>query len=117
MCKAVESSLQCTGLLLIYVTSGFCCIERSSPGDEDLFEGTLVRKHEWENTTIKATQRSWDKVFVVLRGSQLAFYKDGKVAKTTPDQTFKGEGPLSLHKAEVSIASDYKKKKHVFRLK
>lgn len=92
-------------------------IERSSPGDDDVFEGTLVRKHEWENTTIKATQRSWDKVYVVLRASQLAFYKDQKIAKSTPEQTFKGEAPLNLHRAEASVATDYKKKKHVFRLK
>lgn len=82
-----------------------------------MFEGTLVRKHEWENTTIKATQRSWDKVYVVLRASQLAFYKDQKIAKSTPEQTFKAEAPLNLHRAEASVATDYKKKKHVFRLK
>lgn len=90
--------------------------ERSSPGDEG-FEGILVRKHEWENTTVKASNRSWDKVYVVLRGSQLAFYKDAKIAKSSPEQTYKGETPLSLRRAEASVAQDYKKKKHVFRLK
>ena len=92
-------------------------IERGSPGDEEAFEGNLVRKHEWENTTVKASQRSWDKVFVVLRGTQLTFYKDMKTARSTPEQTFKGEAPLTLHKANASVALDYKKKKHVFRLK
>ncbi|ERL92017.1 hypothetical protein D910_09339 [Dendroctonus ponderosae] len=90
--------------------------EGSSP-DEEGFEGNLVRKHEWENTTVKASNRSWDKVFVVLRGSHLAFYKDPKTAKSTPDQRFKGEAPLQLHGATASVATDYKKKKHVFRLK
>ncbi|KAH0998525.1 hypothetical protein HUJ04_004212 [Dendroctonus ponderosae] len=90
--------------------------ECSSP-DEEGFEGNLVRKHEWENTTVKASNRSWDKVFVVLRGSHLAFYKDPKTAKSTPDQRFKGEAPLQLHGATASVATDYKKKKHVFRLK
>ncbi|XP_050300402.1 spectrin beta chain isoform X2 [Anthonomus grandis grandis] len=90
--------------------------EGSSPDDEG-FEGNLVRKHEWENTTVKATNRSWDKVYAVLRGSKLYFYKDAKTAKSTPDQRFKGEAPLQLHGANASIASDYKKKKHVFRLK
>jgi spectrin beta len=91
--------------------------ERGSPGDEEVFEGILTRKHEWENTTVKASVRSWDKVYAVLHGSQLSFYKDSKVARATPDQTFKGEVPLTVHKANASIAQDYKKKKHVFRLK
>lgn len=89
----------------------------SSPDDDEGFEGILTRKHEWENTTIKASNRSWDKIYVVLHGSQLSFYKDSKVAHSTPDQTFKSETPLSLHKASASVAQDYKKKKHVFRLK
>lgn len=90
--------------------------EASSP-DEDGFEGHLVRKHEWENTTVKSTNRSWDKVYLVLRGSQLSFYKDSKTAKYTPDQRFRGEAPLQLYGATASVATDYKKKKHVFRLK
>lgn len=91
-------------------------LERGSP-EEEGFEGNLIRKHEWENTTMKATNRSWDKVYALLRGTQLSFYKDNKTAKSTPDQRFKGETPLSIHKATASVAQDYKKKKHVFRLK
>ncbi|XP_045479704.1 spectrin beta chain isoform X5 [Harmonia axyridis] len=91
--------------------------ERGSPTDDDNVEGSLVRKHEWENTTTKATNRSWDKVYVMLRGTQVSFYKDAKTAHSSADQTFKGEAPLSLHKAKASRADDYKKKKHVFRLK
>ena len=38
-------------------------IDRPSPsGDSDAVEGTLTRKHEWESTTKKASNRSWDKV-------------------------------------------------------
>ncbi|KAJ8913948.1 hypothetical protein NQ315_015185 [Exocentrus adspersus] len=55
--------------------------QHGSIGDEDGFEGHLVRKHEWENTTTKASNRSWDKVYCVLRGTQLSFYKDSKAAK------------------------------------
>ncbi|XP_065158343.1 spectrin beta chain isoform X2 [Atheta coriaria] len=91
--------------------------ERMSPDDEVACEGTLVRKHEWESTTSKASNRSWDKVYAVLKGTHLHFYKDSKTSKSSPDQTFKGEPPLSLRGAESSVASDYKKKKHVFRLK
>ena len=88
-----------------------------SPDDEVSCEGTLVRKHEWESTTSKASNRSWDKVYTVLRGTHLHFYKDSKTSKSAPDQTFKGEPALNLRDAQASVASDYKKKKHVFRLK
>ncbi|XP_065331438.1 spectrin beta chain isoform X2 [Cloeon dipterum] len=95
-------------------------LERASEratADGDIFEGLLVRKHEWENTTKKASNRSWDKVFVVLRVSQLVFYKDQKSAKATPDVFFKGEAPLDLRGGSSEVASDYTKKKHVFRVK
>ncbi|CAH0560832.1 unnamed protein product [Brassicogethes aeneus] len=91
--------------------------KRGGAGDKEAFEGNLVRKHEWENTTEKATNRSWDKVYGVLQGNQLAFYKDQKTAKSTPDQRFKAEAPLALLGATAEVAKDYKKKKHVFRLK
>merc|ERR1712050_374565 len=32
--------------------------------------GMLTRKHEWESTTKKASNRSWDKICVVLKGTQ-----------------------------------------------
>merc|ERR550539_1775637 len=43
-------------------------------GDGEL-EGMLVRKHEWESTTKKASNRSWEKICVVLKESQIFFYK------------------------------------------
>ncbi|KAF4521837.1 hypothetical protein B566_EDAN003711 [Ephemera danica] len=91
--------------------------ERPGTGDGDLFEGMLVRKHEWENTTKKASNRSWDKLFVVVRGGQIYFYKDQKTAKSTPESYFKGEGPVDVRGGSCEIASDYTKKKHVFRVK
>ncbi|XP_017777112.1 PREDICTED: spectrin beta chain isoform X3 [Nicrophorus vespilloides] len=91
--------------------------KRSPSSEEITAEGNLVRKHQWESTTVKATNRSWDKVYSVLKGTNMHFYKDSKTAKSTPDQTFKGEGPLSMRGAEAAVASDYKKKKHVFRLR
>ncbi|KAJ8687026.1 hypothetical protein QAD02_022820, partial [Eretmocerus hayati] len=90
--------------------------EARSPSDDE-FEGTLVRKHEWESTTKKASNRSWDKVYMVIRGQNLIAYKDQKSCKTSPDQLYKGEAPLDLKSASVSVASDYTKKKHVFRVK
>merc|ERR1712241_1127070 len=89
--------------------------EERTEGDE--MEGMLVRKHEWENTTKKAPNRSWDKVCVILRGTQIRFYKDIKAYKTTPDATYRGEVPIDVVGATAEIASDYKKKPHVFRLK
>lgn len=89
-----------------------------SPGsDEEVLEGSLVRKHEWESTTKRASNRSWDKVYVVVRDTHVAFYKDQKVYKSTPDQYWRGEVPLDLNGATAEVASDYTKKKHVFRIK
>lgn len=43
------------------------CLDRpSSGGDADAVEGTLTRKHEWEHTTKKASNRSWDKVMIKI---------------------------------------------------
>ncbi|EFN75523.1 Spectrin beta chain [Harpegnathos saltator] len=90
--------------------------EQRSPSDDE-FEGPLQRKHEWESTTKKASNRSWDKVYMVVRGQNLFVYKDQKSYKASPDQTYKGEIPLDLRGATITVASDYTKKKHVFRVK
>lgn len=57
------------------------------------------------------------KVYVLSRVGRVSFYKDQKAAKSQPDQTFRGESALELQGATVEIASDYTKKKHVFRIK
>lgn len=100
-------------------------------------EGNLIRKHEWESTTKKASNRSWDKVnindikikstrltilnllqvYVAAQDCHLAFYKDQKSFKNQPDVTFRGEPKLEMQGAAVEIASDYTKKKNVFRVK
>merc|ERR1739838_768880 len=85
--------------------------------DGDELEGMLVRKHEWENTTKKASNRSWDKVCVVLKEDSLRFYKDQKSYRTSPDTLYRGEPALDMSGAKAEIATDYTKKKHVFRLK
>merc|ERR1712088_627262 len=84
-------------------------------GDGEL-EGMLVRKHEWESTTKKASNRSWEKLCVVLKGSQIVFYKDQKTYRTHPGDTFKGETPVDLINCTAEVATDYTKKKYVFRL-
>merc|ERR1712001_804169 len=84
-------------------------------GDE--VEGMLVRKNEWVNTTTKASNRSWDKVCVVLKGTKLLFYKDQKSYRSSPDHLYRGESAMELQNGTAEIATDYTKKRHVFRLK
>merc|ERR1711972_598092 len=85
-------------------------------GDGEL-EGMLVRKHEWESTTKKASNRSWEKICVVLKESQIFFYKDQKTYRTHPGDTFKGEPSVDLINCTAEVATDYTKKKYVFRLR
>lgn len=47
----------------------------------------------------------------------MTFFKDQKSSKLVPEQSFRGEPALELPGANVEIASDYTKKKHVFRIK
>ncbi|PSN56235.1 Spectrin beta chain [Blattella germanica] len=65
----------------------------------------------------QTNDRSWDKLYVVLRGSLLMFYKDQKSYKAAPDSYFKGESPVDLRGGSTKVADDYTKKKHVFRIK
>jgi spectrin beta len=90
---------------------------KSAERDGDELEGMLVRKHEWENTTKKASNRSWDKVCVVLKGTNLRFYKDQKSYRSSPDAPYRGEPAMELPGGKAEIATDYTKKRHVFRLK
>ncbi|XP_055912166.1 spectrin beta chain isoform X2 [Eupeodes corollae] len=91
--------------------------ERTSQAFEEGVEGYLTRKHEWESTTKKASNRSWDKVYLVARAGRLTFYKEQKGYKSNPEITFRGEPSMDLQGASIDIASDYLKKKHVLRIK
>lgn len=84
-------------------------------GDTGDVEGFLQRKHEWENATKKASNRSWNQVYVSLQGHSLSFYKDKK--SKTNETTYHGEEALDLTGAEIIEATDYTKKKNVLRLK
>ena len=61
--------------------------------------------------------RSWEKVCVVLKGSRISFYKDQKSYRTAPDVTYRGEQTIDVVGGKAEVASDYTKKKHVFRLR
>uniref|UniRef100_A0A4X2LPQ9 Spectrin beta chain n=1 Tax=Vombatus ursinus TaxID=29139 RepID=A0A4X2LPQ9_VOMUR len=78
-------------------------------------EGFLLRKRELEGPNRKASNRSWMNLYCVLNKGDLGFYKDAKGPSS--GGTHGGEPLLSLHNAICEVASDYKKKKNVFKLK
>lgn len=59
--------------------------------------------------------RSWINLYCVLSKGDLGFYKDAKGQAS--GSTHGGEPLLSLAGALSEVASDYKKKKNVFKLK
>uniref|UniRef100_A0A8C7LEV5 Spectrin beta chain n=1 Tax=Oncorhynchus kisutch TaxID=8019 RepID=A0A8C7LEV5_ONCKI len=81
----------------------------------DAMEGMLYRKQEMESHAKKAASRSWQNVYCVLRKGSLGFYKDQKSASS--GIPYHGEVPISLGEAVCEVAHDYKKRKHVFKLR
>uniref|UniRef100_S4RQ89 PH domain-containing protein n=1 Tax=Petromyzon marinus TaxID=7757 RepID=S4RQ89_PETMA len=79
-----------------------------------LKEGSLHRKHELDANGKKASSRSWNTVFCKLTDHGLGFYKDNKSAAA--GALYHNEPPLPLAGAACEVASDYKKRKHVFKL-
>uniref|UniRef100_A0AAY4CTV6 Spectrin beta chain n=1 Tax=Denticeps clupeoides TaxID=299321 RepID=A0AAY4CTV6_9TELE len=84
-------------------------------GGTDATEGLLYRKQEMESHNKKAASRSWQNVYCVLRKGSLGFYKDQKSASN--GIPYHGEVPISLSEAVCEVAHDYKKRKHVFKLR
>ncbi|EHH55573.1 hypothetical protein EGM_04807 [Macaca fascicularis] len=78
-------------------------------------EGFLNRKHEWEAHNKKASSRSWHNVYCVINNQEMGFYKDAKTAAS--GIPYHSEVPVSLKEAVCEVALDYKKKKHVFKLR
>uniref|UniRef100_A0A3B4BR65 Spectrin beta chain n=1 Tax=Pygocentrus nattereri TaxID=42514 RepID=A0A3B4BR65_PYGNA len=59
--------------------------------------------------------RSWHNVYCVINNQEMGFYKDNKNAgQGIP---YHNEIPVSLKDATCEVAVDYKKKKHVFKLR
>ncbi|KAL2679270.1 hypothetical protein Neosp_010037 [[Neocosmospora] mangrovei] len=99
--------------------------------DIDL-EGVFMRKMEITNTTQRAEDRQWEMVYVTLRGTALNIYgvkKSWQWGRTRDDgpsvdpdnPPWINQGKLlksySLQYAESGIASDYKKRRYVIRLR
>ncbi|XP_018607614.1 spectrin beta chain, non-erythrocytic 1-like isoform X2 [Scleropages formosus] len=87
----------------------------AEPTPVETMEGMLCRKQEMESHNKKAASRSWQNVYCVLRKGSLGFYKDNKGA--TNGIPYHGEVPVSLSEAFCEVAHDYKKRKHVFKLR
>ncbi|XP_044023113.1 spectrin beta chain, erythrocytic isoform X1 [Siniperca chuatsi] len=80
-----------------------------------LKEGMLGRKHDVEGSGKKVSPRSWNNLYCVLKPGQLSAYKDAK--SFSHGVTYHGEDPLSLSNASWEILTNYKKKKHVSKLR
>ncbi|XP_017158077.1 spectrin beta chain, erythrocytic isoform X2 [Poecilia reticulata] len=80
-----------------------------------LQEGMLCRKHDVEGSGKKASNRSWNNLYCVLKPGQLSAYKDSKSFGHAV--TFHGEDPLLLGNATWEILTNYKKKKNVAKLR
>ncbi|XP_065818837.1 spectrin family protein isoform X1 [Labrus bergylta] len=83
--------------------------------EPETMEGMLYRKQEMESHSKKAATRSWQNVYCVLRKGSLGFYKDNRSASN--GIPYHGEVPISLGEAVCEVAHDYKKRKHVFKLR
>ncbi|XP_068608376.1 spectrin beta chain, erythrocytic [Brachionichthys hirsutus] len=80
-----------------------------------LQEGMLGRKHDVDGYGKKASSRSWNNLYCVLKPGQLAAYKDAK--SSDHGVRYHGEEPLLLANASWEILSNYKKRKHVSKLR
>ncbi|MGH0172127.1 UNVERIFIED_CONTAM: hypothetical protein FKN15_000244 [Acipenser sinensis] len=58
---------------------------------------------------------SWHNVYCVINNQEMGFYKDSKNA--SQGIPYHSEIPVSLKEAVCEVAIDYKKKKHVFKLR
>ncbi|XP_034534159.1 spectrin beta chain, non-erythrocytic 1-like [Notolabrus celidotus] len=96
-------------------TSQSSTLPSKNQDSSSLLEGLLHRKHELEAHNKKASNRSWHNVYCVINNQEVGFYKDSKAA--AQGVPYHNEVPISLKEATCDIASEYKKKKHVFKLR
>uniref|UniRef100_A0A8C7UXK1 Spectrin beta chain n=1 Tax=Oncorhynchus mykiss TaxID=8022 RepID=A0A8C7UXK1_ONCMY len=96
-------------VLMLISPSPFVC-------RHELFDvPNLFRRMPSANSFSLSSHRSWQNVYCVLRKGSLGFYKDQKSASS--GIPYHGEVPISLGEAVCEVAHDYKKRKHVFKLR
>lgn len=75
-------------------------------------EGLLERKQEQWPAGVAPASRSWKAYHTVLSGQIMSFFRD----KHGFQDNIPASSPISIRGAVVALASDYTKKKHVFRM-
>ncbi|ORX90629.1 PH domain-like protein [Basidiobolus meristosporus CBS 931.73] len=75
-------------------------------------EGFMHRKIEFTSNGSIANDRSWRKCYCILWGTSLQLYKYKPTQFYRPDP-FES---ISMQRAKVDLAADYRKRCHVFRL-
>ncbi|XP_060790175.1 spectrin beta chain, erythrocytic isoform X5 [Neoarius graeffei] len=112
----IISAIQESGVMATKEAEQAATLPIMSPQSQPvLLNGTLSRKHEMEGPNKKAANRSWSNIYFVLKPGQLSAYKDAK--SFAHSVTYHGENPLPLHNAVCEVLTNYKKKKHVFKLR
>ncbi|XP_065840112.1 rho GTPase-activating protein 15-like isoform X2 [Oscarella lobularis] len=88
-----------------------------TPDDPSLFmEGFLSKKKLVDTSKKKHSQRGWTQHYVLLESPYLLFFKDKKHAKDNKSLKSTLPSSLCLQNCQVSIPSDYTKKKYVMQL-
>ncbi|RKF65852.1 putative ph domain-containing protein [Erysiphe neolycopersici] len=81
----------------------------------------LERKMEFQNAIQRASNRNWHRVRVTLQGTALNLYKPSNSIFGLRRIGQSNVSPLlrsyNLHHAQVGVATDYVKKKHVIRIR
>lgn len=77
-------------------------------------EGYLERKHELQAGGKRAAVRSWKHYYVLLCGQLLCFFKDQEDFEMSKVGS---SSPISVYLAKCEVATDYTKRKFVFRVK
>jgi len=74
--------------------------------------GYMSRKPTRESQNKKASSRVWKRFYVILKDTDLIFFRDEKEAK----QKLKPIQVITAVGSQVTVASDYHKKKNVLRI-
>ncbi|XP_031552905.1 spectrin beta chain, non-erythrocytic 1-like isoform X2 [Actinia tenebrosa] len=88
--------------------------ERQEEHETDAkYEGYLHRKPTMDGPNRKAAIRQWKQYYVILKDYELRFFKDQKSAS----HEHPAAHPLSTLNCVCEVATDYTKRKHVFRFR